>query len=240
MKSTLLKYSVKASLVFSAVLVTVSEAFAADTQGYKGLNTEHQLDGNEVFEMDVVDGEALVGGHVGDATHAGKHASSGLPQMDPTWFPSQIFWLAVTFLCLYIIFSRKILPEISGTLEMRREQIESDLNSAQELKEEAETVHAAYESNLDEARKKSTALFNEAEENIKTKADKKLQSFREKTQNQIAATEAEIAKAKDAAMGEMHNIAAEIASVAAEKIVGVSTDMKQAKSLVKNLDKKAA
>lgn len=236
MKSTLLKYSVKASVVF----FTVTEAFAADANDYKGLNTEHQLDGNEVFEMDVVDGEALVGGHVGDAAHAGEHASSGLPQMDPTWFPSQIFWLAVTFLCLYVIFSRKILPEISGTLEMRREQIQSDLDSAQELRDEAETVHTAYEGNLDEARKKSTAMFAEAEENIKAKAEKKLQSFREKTQKEIAATETEISEAKDAAMGDMHNIAAEIASVAAEKIVGVSTDMKLAKSLVKNIDKKAA
>ena len=238
MQSTLLKLSVKASLVFSAVFSVATEAFAADSSEYigrgsdapeyKGLNTDPI-------------GEHHDAAHDAADAYHGAEKSAGLPQMDPTWFPSQIFWLAVTFFCLYVIFSRKILPEISSTLEMRREQIQSDLDSAQELKEEAESVHAAYESNLDEARKKSTAMFSDAEEeSIKTKAEKKLNAFREKTQKEIAETEAEITAAKDAAMGDMHNIAAEIASVAAEKIVGVSTDMKQAKSHVKNIDKKAA
>lgn len=169
-----------------------------------------------------------------------KKAKAGLPQMDPTWFPSQVFWLAVTFFCLYVIFSRKILPEISATLETRREQIEGDLENAQELKEEAEKVQQAYEEILDEARKKSSDAFKKADESIKKKTNEKLEKFRERAADENAKTEKLIEDAKKAAMDDMESTAAEVASVAAEKIVGISTDINKAKDLVKNIGKKAA
>lgn len=228
----------KLSLILSvkalAVLFWAKEAFAADSSEYIGSGSkapEYNL-GDHAGEHDLADAAA----HANE----GHHESAGLPQMDPTWFPSQIFWLALTFTCLYIIFSRKILPEISSTLETRREQIQGDLDHARELKEEAEKVHAAYEEILDEARKKSADIFAETEENIKNKANKQLDDFREKTSKKTSETEAMIEAAKNDAMSDMHSIAAEIASVAAEKIVGISTDIDQAKSLVKNIDRKAA
>ena len=175
-----------------------------------------------------------------DLAHSAEHASAGLPQMDPTWFPSQIFWLAVTFSCLYVIFARKVLPEISSTLESRREQIEGDLKSAQDLKEEAEAVHQSYESALSDARKKSSESFLKAETETKAKFEDAQNAFRDRVSKESAKTDKAIAKAKDAAMTDMHAIAAEIASAAAEKIVGVSTDLDKAKSVVKGIDRKAA
>jgi F-type H+-transporting ATPase subunit b len=52
--------------------------------------------------------------------------------------------------------------------------------------------------------------------------------------------EGEINKAKAAAMEDMQHLAAEIASMAAEKIIGVETDIDQAKTVVRSLKAKAA
>ena len=169
---------------------------------------------------------------------AEKHAesgSAGLPQFDPSSFTSQVFWLAISFAAMYVFFSRKTLPEISGVIESRHDQIQSDLDSAENLKHEAEEVHDAYEKILEDARLKSSASFSQAEEKIKAKANDTYQDFQERSAKDIKSKEAAIEKAKNAAMDEMNVLAAEIAREAAEKIIGVETDLKQAEGVVKSL-----
>lgn len=164
----------------------------------------------------------------------------GLPQLDFTTYPTQIFWLFVAFVILYFFFSKKTLPEISSTIENRREQVEDDLDSAQRLKEEAEGVQSAYEEALSGARADASELFQKTEEKIRAITDEKMGAFKERANTMTADTEKTVEKAKKAAIADMHSIAAEVASIAAEKIVGISTDIDQAKSMVKNVDKKAA
>ncbi len=177
-----------------------------------------------------------------DAAHgaAGHAASSGLPQMDPTWFPSQIFWLAVTFAGLYVIFARKVLPDLSRTLENRRNQIQGDLDTAQNLKDEAESVHQAYEAILNEAKEKCSSMFIKVDEEIKKKTAKKMDGFALRAAKDMRDTEESIEEAKKAALGDMNTIAAEIASLAAQKIIGMEPDLDQAKTVVKKLGLKAA
>lgn len=177
----------------------------------------------------------------GDESHgAGHEEVDGLPQLDFTTYPSQIFWLFILFTIMYLIFSKKNLPEISSTIENRREQIEDDLDNAQRLKTEAEDVQIAYDAILTKAREDSSSAFKVGEEKIKKKTEKKLEGFNERSIAAMREKESEVQAAQKAAIGDMQHIAAEVASLAAEKIVGVSTDIAQAKTLVKNLDKKAA
>lgn len=171
---------------------------------------------------------------------AAEHAAPGLPQMDPTWFPSQVFWLAVTFICLYVFFSRKILPDLSSTIDNRRSQIQGDLDMAQRLKEEAEAVQSAYEAELNEARRKCADMFQDVEDRISKKTAKKMDGFALRAETDVQDAEAAIAEARKAALGEMNTVAAEIASLAAQKIIGVEPDLDQAKTVVKKLGLKAA
>ena len=235
MKNAFLKFGVKASLLVYGIVSWTEEAFAVDSEDYIGAGSSAPEYGGD-SDHDA----AYAAEHAGEYADGAHKATSGLPQMDTTWFPSQVFWLAVTFFCLYVIFSRKVLPEISVTLENRRTQIEGDLENAQELKEEAEKVHQAYEEILDEARKKSSDAFKKVDESIKKKSNEKLEKFRERAADENAKTEKLINDAKNAAMEDMESTAAEVASVAAEKIVGISTDINKAKDLVKNIGKKAA
>ncbi|NRA51827.1 MAG: hypothetical protein HRU12_22100 [Phaeodactylibacter sp.] len=179
-----------------------------------------------------------------DAAHAdeykGEKKKKGLPQLDPTYYPSQLFWLVFIFVSMYLFFSKKILPEMSNTIKGRRMHIQEDLDTAASLKEEAEKIHEAYDNILKDARDKSSSSYTKIENDIKKLTTKKVEGFQLRASRQIKETEEAIENAKGAAMDEMHDIAAETARIAAEKIIGVSTDLKKAQTVVKSIDKKAA
>lgn len=177
------------------------------------------------------------GAYAEAAEHAAK---AGMPQLDPTWFASQLFWLVITFGVLYGFFSKKFLPTLSNILENRHNHIQGDLDQAEHIKKEAEKVRAAYEEILNEAHVKSSNMFIDAEESIKAKAEKSLDGFRDKSTKDIEETDASIQAAKAEAMEEMHTIAAEIASEAAQKIVGIRADVDQAKTVIQNMSNKKA
>ena len=177
-----------------------------------------------------------------EAAHSDGHYEEvqGLPQLDFSTYAPQIFWMFVAFIILYVFFSKKTLPEISGMVETRREKIEGDLDDAQSLKEKAETVQGEYEEALRQARDKAAKTFKSTEEKIKENGNAKLEAFKERADKLNQETEAKLNKAKDQIMSDTHSIAAEIASIAAEKIVGIPADVKKAETLIKNIHNKAA
>lgn len=172
-------------------------------------------------------------GH-GDAHH--EASSSGLPQLDASTFPSQLFWLVVTFLILYVIFSKKSLPEISNVLENRQNHIQGDLECAEKLKAEAEQAQQTYESSLENARNEASKALHGAQNKIKAKAEKQNEAFREKSEKDIQALEQRLEQVKKDAMDDMNTIAAEVASEAAKKIVGIDPGLEQVKTVVKALN----
>ncbi len=179
------------------------------------------------------------GGAHRDASTYHKEVS-GLPQLDFSTYASQGFWLAISFAILYIFFARKTLPEISSLLENRQEHIQNDLNAAENLRKEAECVQQAYDNILEEARNKASNFISEAEENIKDSAHNEAITYRERVLEKSKAAEKTMEKAKADAMGDMNAIAAEIAREAAQKIIGIETDINQAKTVVESIHESKA
>ncbi|NCC22359.1 MAG: hypothetical protein EOM26_07840, partial [Alphaproteobacteria bacterium] len=150
-------------------------------------------------------------------------------------FVSQLFWLAVAFLVLYLWFSRKTLPEISGVLENRREHIQSDLDTADRLTREAEQVQEMYEKSLEKAREQAARIIADMDESLKVRTSQTLGSFRERADREIAMAESRISRAKSAAMAQVNVIAAEVAGDVAARIADISVDQKDALRAVENL-----
>ncbi len=167
-------------------------------------------------------------------------ASGGLPQFDVTTFPTQLFWLAITFVIMYAVFSSKILPDISGILENRRTHIDSDLETAERLRKEADGVQAAYEANLNNARNESKRLVADVHATMKARAEEQMNNLRHKAEHDMHSLEARIQNAKAQAMEQMTSIAAEVASEAAAKIVGTPADLDHARSVVQSINKREA
>lgn len=172
--------------------------------------------------------------------HGGEHKSGGLPQFNPASFPSQVFWLAITFAFLYTFFSRKTLPNIAAILSGRDGHIRSHLDRATQQKETAETLRQEYETEMKRAHEQALGAFTKAEQDMKAKADSRQKDFQKKSEETVEKLQDSIEKAKAGAMEDMHALAAEIASKAAEKIIGVETDIDQAKTVVRSIKAKAA
>jgi len=166
-------------------------------------------------------------------------AKGGLPQLDPSSYPSQIFWMVIVFTFMYVFFARKSLPQISRTIENRSERIKNDLDSAERLRTEVETVQKSYEDRLAEARSQSSDFFKDIEAEIKLKSEKQFQDFQDNSVTKIAQLEKNIVKARSSAIEDMGSIAANLAADAAEKIIGVRADEKTAKAVIKKLNKAA-
>ncbi|MCB1784319.1 MAG: F0F1 ATP synthase subunit B' [Alphaproteobacteria bacterium] len=164
------------------------------------------------------------------AHHAeeGAHKAAGLPQLDPSSYPSQVFWLFLVFAVLYFLFKKKNLPEISQVIENRAERIRNDLDSAQSLRTQVEAVQKAYEENLDKARLDAVVSYKQAEEKIKLDTEKEMKAFQARSSKQVADTESRIEDAKAQAMKDINKVASEVAVDAVEKIIGVR--VKEAKA----------
>ncbi len=240
MKRLLLNTLLAASLV---ILMTGGVMAAPDATPVDSQISEEIGEHGELLAQDPVEAELESSMHiendgvVHDDAHHGE--GGGLPQLDPTWFASQSFWLLLMFGTLYLLFSRTVLPAISNTLENRHEHVQGDLDTAQQLKAEAESVHDSYEASLDKARTKASELYRDVEEDIKAKSEKQQAELRDRLQSETELSEARIMKSKNEAMSEMTTIAAEIASEAAKKIVGIDTDIQSAQNVVKDLNSKA-
>ncbi len=148
-------------------------------------------------------------------------ASSGLPQLDVTTYPSQLFWLAVTFVVLYVLMSRVALPKIADVLEERQERIESDLGKAEQLKTEAEAVRADYEKAVAEARASAHALSKDASDDVAAKAAEAETEAAKKSAEQMKRAEARIANAKRSALEGVRTVAKDVSTDAVRKLIGV-------------------
>ena len=95
-------------------------------------------------------------GGVGVEEHAEEEGT--FPPFDPTFFASQLLWLAITFTALYLLMSRVIIPRIGGILEDRRDRIARDLDQAERLKQQSEEAVASYERALAEARSRAQKI----------------------------------------------------------------------------------
>jgi len=130
-------------------------------------------------------------------THGGDASSVGLPQLDPAWWPSQLFWLAITFGVLYWLMHAHFLPRIGGVLEERRNRIADDLDQAVETRQQAEDAETAYNQALADAKAKAQTVA----------ANKRAVTDEEIAELQKAADEKEAANlaAAEARIGEMRN-----------------------------------
>ena len=89
-----------------------------------------------------------------------------MPQLDVTTFPSQIFWLIVCFVILYLLMANLALPRLEKLVEDRRRHVEGDLEKASQMKAEAEAVIAAYEKALADARHQAQLTMKETSDRL--------------------------------------------------------------------------
>jgi F-type H+-transporting ATPase subunit b len=159
--------------------------------------------------------------NAGTEAHGGGHAKV-FPPLDPQFYPSQLVWLALTFVALYMLLSRLALPRIGEVLEERRARIRRDLDEAERLKNETDKALKAYEQAIAEARGQASATAREMREKLATDSDREKSQVEATLAAKIADAEARIASTKAKAMQSVSEIAVETAGAVVGALTGQS------------------
>jgi F-type H+-transporting ATPase subunit b len=122
--------------------------------------------------------------------HGGAGEAVGMPQLDFSTWPNQIFWLLVTLVVIYLVLSRIALPRIGAVLADRKGTITNDLAAAEELKQKAVEAEKAYNDALATARSEAAKIVAAA----KAEIQKDLDAATAKADAEIAAKAAESEK----------------------------------------------
>lgn len=172
------------------------------------------------------------GSETAGGEHGGEHAKGGLPQMNAETFPSQIFWLVVTFAFLYFVMSRIAAPRIATVIEERRDRVADDLDRAAEFKAQAEAAIKAYEKAVADARAKARAVSDETRRKAKAEADRRRADMDAKLADELSAAEARIASRKAAVLSGLKALAAEAATSVVQRLTTISVAPGEAEAAV--------
>ena len=151
--------------------------------------------------------------------------SAGLPQMDISTFPSQIFWLIVTFSILYIFMWKFVIPKLRITIEERRDKISNDINEAEKLKSEAEEILNKYESKISSSNQDAQKIIVEAKSQSDEYIDKVKKENEAKINTMIEESNVRIAEQEKKSRSEIEKATLEtIKSISAKFIDKIPSD----------------
>jgi F-type H+-transporting ATPase subunit b len=144
-----------------------------------------------------------------------------MPQLDPSLFPTQLFWLFVTFVALFLIAWKVALPRITEVLDARQTRIDGDLDKARALKEEAETVMASYEKTLANASLQAQDIHRQTVQALTEERTKRQEELSRKLSEQSREAEGRIAGEKQRAVENIREAALDVVQSAASRLIGV-------------------
>ncbi len=156
---------------------------------------------------------------IGAAEAAEAGQAAGLPQLDMSSWPSQLFWLAITFGILYATMSSVFLPRIGAALEERRDRIADDLDRAAESRRMAEEAEAAFNRSLADARAKSQAIAGETREEVNAEVAAMQKEAEAGIASKTEAAEARIAAMKQTAASKVREAAADTTRAIVEALI---------------------
>ncbi len=164
--------------------------------------------------------------------------SGGMPQLNPEFWISQIFWLIITFSSLFLILSKIILPKISKNIEFRKSQILENVETAEQQKEESDNKIKQYENLILKSKNEAKNYFNEARKKVLEEIDKKKEQLDKELNNEINIAEKEIIELKNNAPEKINKIAIETSSLLIRELIGEEVNGSSISALVDDLSKK--
>lgn len=146
----------------------------------------------------------------------------GFPPFDRDTFTSQLVWLAIFFVALYVLTAKLIQPRLGGILAARGKRIADDLAEAANQKKQSDASLAAYEQGLADARNRAQMVANETRERLHAESEKARHALEAKLNTKLADAEKTIATTKTAAMANVRSIAGEAAGAIVQRLTGIA------------------
>jgi F-type H+-transporting ATPase subunit b len=148
----------------------------------------------------------------------------GMPQLNVHDFPTQLVWLAIAFLALYLVMSRIAMPAVADTLAKRQAKIQGDLDAAEQANRQTNELIATYEKRLAESREEARRLMRDQGEADTAAATARFQELHDRLAKQIDEAEQRIARQRDDVMAGLEGMAQDIGRDVYAKLIGQPAD----------------
>ena len=165
-------------------------------------------------------------------------AEAGMPQLDPTYWASQAFWLILIFTLLYLVLAKVFIPKIKESIDDRENKIKDDLDEAQKLKSIAEEKLNEYEATIENAKKEVQKIIFESKNKLNLEIQKKKKKFEKEIELEVKSAEKEIENLKKESLTNISTIAEEISSKLIEMVSGDPLNQSSIKAAVSESTKK--
>jgi F-type H+-transporting ATPase subunit b len=164
--------------------------------------------------------------------------SGGMPQLNPEFWISQIFWLTLTFGILYVVLSKLILPKISANLELRKSQIQENIEAAEKQRKNSESKLKEYDEIVLKSKLESENIFKNAKEKVTKDINSKKKILDKQIDEEIKKAENEIELLKKDAPEKINKIAIETSSELVKKLIGAEINNSSISAIVDDLSKR--
>ena len=164
--------------------------------------------------------------------------SGGMPQLNPEFWVSQIFWLTLTFGTMYVVLSKLILPKISNNLESRKSQILENIEAAEKQRENSDAKLREYDEMISKTRVEAIGIFNQAREKAVKDISAKREVLDQQINSEIDEAEKEIQILKKSAPDKINKIAIETSSELVRKLIGAEVNNSSISAIVDDLFKR--
>ena len=165
-------------------------------------------------------------------------AEAGMPQLDPTYWASQAFWLILVFSILYISSAKFYLPKIKKNLDDRENKIKEDLDEANNLKSLSEKKFKEYEVILENSKKEVTKILLESKNQLDEDIKNKKETMEKEIETEVSKAQKEILDLKKNSINSINIISQDIASNIIEKISGDKLNESSVKAAINDIAKK--
>ena len=164
--------------------------------------------------------------------------SGGMPQLNPEFWVSQIFWLTLTFGILYVVLSKLILPKISSNLELRKSQIQENIEAADKQREESEKKLKEFEEIILKNKLEAKNIFKLSREKALKEINSKREILEKQIDDELKKAEQEINELKKTAPEKINKIAIETSSEILKNLIGAEVNSSSISAIVEDLYKK--
>ncbi len=165
-------------------------------------------------------------------------SDEGMPQLNPEFWISQIFWLTVVFGSLYILLSKLILPKISNSLEARKSQITENIEAAEKQRNESDKKLKEYEKIINDAKIEAKNIFNQTREKNLRDINNKKEILEKEINEEVNKVEKEILDFKKKSPEKINKIAIETSADLIKQIIGAEVNNSNISAIVEDISKK--
>ena len=164
--------------------------------------------------------------------------SGGMPQLDPEFWFSQIFWLVITFGILYLVLSKLILPKISDNLETRKSQVLENLELAEKQRNESEEKLKEFDNIILKSKIDAKNLFNESRRKLLEDINNKRQKLDDEIDKEVKIVESEIEQLKKKSPEKINKIAIETSADLIKQLINADINNSSITAIVSDVASK--